>query len=182
MDSHIKAGWSRKTTTETGKPIWSCAQMCSFPPLCMFYSHRTDSTPFVTLIWKAERTEKASSYSHNNPSVQWKRNPTALFFLIVPGCIRHCHFPDTSEPLRNSFKLVSVRNMTSTLVWRWIWESHFVFVCTLINIHYSLSLVVNFYFRVKTHQKHITGKRGNRNAKKPLVKECTHKGKDAMTI
>ena len=81
---------------------------------------------------------------------------------MVPGCIRHCHFPDTSELLRNSFKLVSVRNMTSTLVWRWIRESHFAFVCTLINTHYNS---IRILLSVKSHQKHITGKEGKQKCK-----------------
>lgn len=83
---------------------------------------------------------------------------------------------------KNSFKLVSVRNMTSTLVWRWLRGSHFMFVCTLINTHYNFQPFLEILPSVKSHQKHISGKEeGNRNAKKPLVKECTHKGKNAMT-
>lgn len=34
--------------------------------------------------------------------------------------------------------------MTSTLVWRRFRESYFMFVCTLINIHYTSILIVNF--------------------------------------
>lgn len=59
------------------------------------------------------------------------------------------HKPLSWHPLtlkEKSFKLVSVRNMTSTLVRRWARESHFMFVCTLINIHYNSILYSKFYF------------------------------------
>lgn len=98
---------------------------------------------------------------------------------MVPGCIRHCHFPDTPELLRNSFKLVSVRNMTSTLVRRWISRITFC-VCLYIN-SLQFKPTSKFYFLSILTKNTLLEKRGNRNAKKPLVKECTHKGKNAMT-
>lgn len=69
--------------------------------------------------------------------------------------------------------------MTSTLVWRRFWESYFMFVCTLINIHYTSILLP-----VKTHQKHMTGgkkkREGNRNTKKPLVRVDSQREKKKM--
>lgn len=52
--------------------------------LCVYYSHRTDSAPFVTLIWKAERTEKALSRLQNNPSIQWETQPNICFLINGP--------------------------------------------------------------------------------------------------
>lgn len=146
MDSHVKAGWSRRSTTETGKPIWSwLANVFFFLYACLT---ATEMTP----LW-FERLRGLRKHCPVHKITQ-AYSENSLFFKkgMVPGCIRHCHFPDTSELLRNSFKLVSVRNMTSTLVWRWIRESHFVFVCTLINTHYNSVLNLTFcLISPKTH-------------------------------
>lgn len=94
---------------------------------------------------------------------------------MVPGCIRHCHCLDTSSQENNSFQLVSVRNMTSTLVWRRFLESCFMIFCTLINIHYTLILRVTFTSCQNSPKTRDLEKKkvGNRKAKKPLVKEWT---------
>lgn len=88
------------------------------------------------------------SCSKNDLSIH--ENTTQRFFLSFfkkkNGPWMHKTLPLSCHllTLKTSFKLVSARNMTSTLVWRWIRASHFMFVCTFINIHYNSILIVKF--------------------------------------
>lgn len=107
---------------------------------------------------------------------------------MVPGCIRHCHSPLTPPNLKNRFIQACFPKKHDISVSLEADSRITLDACLYIN-QYSLQfnpLKVIFFFllSVKSHQKYITGKEGKRNAKKPLVKECTHKGKkerNAMT-
>lgn len=134
----------------------------------------TEQTVLHTLLWKAERTEKALSCSQNNPSIQWKLNPTS--FLKRNGPWMHKTLP-LSWHLRTFKKFIQAcfsrkHDINISLEV----DSRITFhVCLyIINIHYNSILTV-----ILLSVKHVTVKEGN--AKKPLVKECTHKGKNAMT-
>lgn len=170
MDSHVKAGWSGKTTTETGKPIWSWQN--AFFPWCVYYSHRTDSTPFVSLIWKAERTEKALPCSQNNPSIRWKHNS-----FLINGPWMHktlplsWHLLTWKKFIQACFSKKHDINISLEV------DSRITFhVCLYIN-QYSLQFnpYSKFYFLSNLTKNTLLEKK-EINANKPLVKECTHKG------
>lgn len=84
MEFTCKGRVKQKNYNRNRKTHLELAGKCLLFPLCLYYSHRTDRTPFVTLIWKAERTEKALSCSKSNQAHSGDTTQHSFWFKNGP--------------------------------------------------------------------------------------------------
>ena len=142
------------------------------------WQHSICSFWFEKRLRERERLRKSLSWSQNNPKRTVETQPNIISLLINGPWMDKTLPPSWHHLLllllllllltgkKVSFKLVSIRNMTSTLVSEADWRNHISCFCTLIKIHYNSipysKLLFFFNFLSNLTKKHITGtwKRG----------------------
>lgn len=124
LQHHYGCTWRQKNSQQNRHP--KLANRCLFFSWCFVFTvNKWRVLHFIVKGW-ANVLLKIKLPEHRQETYFFKCGP--WMHKTKPLSWHLC-------PLKNSFNLVSVRNMTSTLVSRWIWESHFVFICTLFNSH-----------------------------------------------